>query len=115
MGIYSMQLYKTITAGESGAIVTNDLVLFERASRYHDLGLFCPLHQAAVGGARLQVLAGSQFRRNECTGGVLLARMGKLDSVVASVHAHTRRIYKGIADLLWAPPAPRSELEFSRV
>lgn len=99
VGIYSMQLYKTITAGEGGAVVTNDPVLFERASRYHDLGLFRPLHQAAVGGARLQAFAGSQFRMNEFTGGVLLAQMGKLDSIVACLRAHARGIYKGIADL----------------
>src|SRR5579859_6803789 len=38
IGIYSMQINKTITSGEGGAVVTNDPVMFERASRYHDLG-----------------------------------------------------------------------------
>ena len=38
IGIYSLQLNKTITAGEGGAVVTNDPLLFERASRFHDLG-----------------------------------------------------------------------------
>ncbi len=99
IGIYSMQLYKTITAGEGGAVVTNDSLLFERASRYHDLGLLRPLHQAAVGGAHLQAFAGSQFRMNEFTGGVLLAQMGKLDSIVPALRGHARRIYEGIADL----------------
>jgi 8-amino-3,8-dideoxy-alpha-D-manno-octulosonate transaminase len=98
-GIYSMQLYKTITAGEGGAVITNDPILFERATRYHDLGLLRPLHQTAVGGAHLQAFAGSQFRMNEFTGGVLLAQMGKLDTIVSAVRAHARRIYESIADL----------------
>jgi dTDP-4-amino-4,6-dideoxygalactose transaminase len=100
LGIYSMHLYKTITAGEGGAVVTNDPLLFERSSRYHDLGLLRPPHQTAIGGARLQAFAGSQYRMNEFTGGVLLAQMGKLDTIVAAVRGHARRIYEGIADLL---------------
>src|SRR5947208_3267587 len=37
-GIYSFQLCKTISAGEAGALVTNDPLIFERAARFHDLG-----------------------------------------------------------------------------
>src|SRR5260370_42530672 len=48
IGIYSLQLNKTITAGEGDAVVTNDAVLFERASRFHDLGALRPLHQQIV-------------------------------------------------------------------
>jgi 8-amino-3,8-dideoxy-alpha-D-manno-octulosonate transaminase len=99
IGIYSMQLYKTITAGEGGGLVTNDPILFERASRYHDLGMLRPPHQTTVGGAHLQPFAGSQFRMNEFTGGVLLAQMAKLDTIVAALRAHARRVYEGIADL----------------
>ena len=40
---------KTITAGEGGAVVTNDPLLFERASRYHDLGGLRGPHEAKVG------------------------------------------------------------------
>jgi 8-amino-3,8-dideoxy-alpha-D-manno-octulosonate transaminase len=35
IGIYSLQINKTITAGEGGVLVTNDAVLFERAARFH--------------------------------------------------------------------------------
>ena len=37
-GIYSLQLNKTITAGEGGAFVTDDRVMFERGARFHDVG-----------------------------------------------------------------------------
>src|SRR5215471_14298289 len=45
IAIYSLQVNKTITAGEGGAVVTNDPALFEGASRFHDLGQFRALHE----------------------------------------------------------------------
>ncbi|MBI3473268.1 MAG: DegT/DnrJ/EryC1/StrS family aminotransferase [Candidatus Solibacter usitatus] len=72
-GIYSLQLNKTITSGEGGALVTNDPVLFERAARFHDLGSLRPPHEKALGKAQLDWFVGGGYRMNEFTGGVLLA------------------------------------------
>jgi 8-amino-3,8-dideoxy-alpha-D-manno-octulosonate transaminase len=99
VGIYSMQINKAITAGEGGALVTDDPVLFERASRFHDLGGLRPPHEAAVGKARLGWFAGNQFRMSEFTGGVLLAQLRKLDTILGALHAHARRVYEGLRDL----------------
>jgi dTDP-4-amino-4,6-dideoxygalactose transaminase len=114
IGIYSMQINKTITSGEGGAVVTNDPLLFERASRYHDLGGLRPLHEHLVGGAKLDWLTGSQFRMSEFTGGVLLAQLRKLDRIVDSVRGSARRVYDGIRDLpgikLRGLPDPEGEI-----
>jgi dTDP-4-amino-4,6-dideoxygalactose transaminase len=99
IGIYSFQINKTITSGEGGAVVTHDPVLFERASRYHDLGLLRPPHAVALGGGRLGAFAGSQFRMSEFTGGVLLAQLPRLDEIVTALRAAARRIHQGIRDL----------------
>jgi 8-amino-3,8-dideoxy-alpha-D-manno-octulosonate transaminase len=99
IGIYSLQLNKTITSGEGGAVVTNDPLLFERASRYHDLGSLRPLHEKVVGGAKADSFVGSQFRMSEFTGGVLVAQLRKLDTIVASVRRNAGRVYDGIRDL----------------
>jgi len=99
MGIYSLQLNKTITAGEGGAVVTNDPLLFERAARFHDLGGLRPLHEHVVGEARGGWFVGAQYRMNEFSGGVLLAQLRKLDTIVASVRANARRVYAGIRNL----------------
>ncbi len=117
VGIYSMQLNKTITSGEGGALVTGDPALFERASRYHDLGLLRPPHQAALGGARLEAFAGSQFRMSEFTGAVLLAQLRKLDTIVAAMRTNARRVIEGIADLpgLRLRPRPDAEGELGSV
>jgi dTDP-4-amino-4,6-dideoxygalactose transaminase len=50
VGIDSMQINTTITAGEGGALVTQDHVLFERATWFHDLGLLCPPMRSASAG-----------------------------------------------------------------
>jgi 8-amino-3,8-dideoxy-alpha-D-manno-octulosonate transaminase len=114
IGIYSMQIHKTITAGEGGAVVTSDPVLFERATRFHDLGLLRPPHEQWAGRARLDGFAGSQFRMNEFSGGVLLAQLRKLDLIVTALRTNARRVYEGIRDLpglrLRARPDPEGEL-----
>ncbi len=99
IGIYSLQLNKTITAGEGGAVVTNDPVLFERASRFHDLGGFRAPHQEVAGGARLDWFFGANFRMSEFTGGVLLAQLRKLDRIAGAVRANARLVHEGIRDL----------------
>ena len=114
IGIYSLQINKTITAGEGGAVATNDPLLFERASRYHDLGSLRPLHEKVVGGAKVDMFAGGQFRMNEFTGGVLLAQLRKLDRIVDAVRGNASRVYDGIRDLpgikLRHLPDPKGEL-----
>jgi 8-amino-3,8-dideoxy-alpha-D-manno-octulosonate transaminase len=114
IGIYSMQINKTITSGEGGAVVTNDPLLFERAARFHDLGLLRPLHEQRAGKSRLDAFAGLQFRMSEFTAAVLLAQLGKLDQIVAALRGNAARVYAGLRDLpglRWRQrPDPNGEL-----
>ncbi len=99
ISIYSLQVNKTISAGEGGAVVTNDPLLFERAVRFHDVGTFRPLHEQWAGSAHDEPFAGTNFRLNEFSGGVLLAQLRKLDLIVNSVRANAKRVYEGVQDL----------------
>ncbi|MCX6636196.1 MAG: DegT/DnrJ/EryC1/StrS family aminotransferase [Acidobacteria bacterium] len=99
IGIYSLQLNKTITAGEGGAVATSDPVLFERASRFHDVGGFRGPHEAVVGKPKLGPFVGCNLRMNEFSGGVLLAQLRKLDLIVGSLRANAKRVYDGVRDL----------------
>jgi 8-amino-3,8-dideoxy-alpha-D-manno-octulosonate transaminase len=114
IAIYSLQLNKTITAGEGGAVVTSDPVLFERAARFHDVGALRGPHELAVGKGQLESFVGCNFRMSEFTGGVLLAQTRKLDRIVGGVRAASRRVYDGIADLpgihLRHRPDPEGEI-----
>ncbi|HBY58205.1 MAG TPA: glutamine--scyllo-inositol aminotransferase [Solibacterales bacterium] len=114
IAIYSLQLNKTITAGEGGAVVSSDPVLFERAVRFHDLGGIRPQHEQALGKAQLDWFIGSGYRVNEFSGGVLLAQVRKLDTIIGAVRKNAKRVYDGIADLpgleLRKRPDPAGEL-----
>jgi 8-amino-3,8-dideoxy-alpha-D-manno-octulosonate transaminase len=114
IGIYSAQINKTITAGEGGAVVTNDPVLFERATRFHDLGHLRPGHEKVLNGKHLENFAGVNFRMNEFSGGVLLAQLRKLDRIVSDAQRNANRVYEGIRDLpgieLRHRPDPAGEL-----
>ncbi len=99
MGINSFQLSKTITAGEGGAITTNDPVLFERAMRFHDVGSIRSPYQEQLSGGVLAAFAACNFRMNEFTGAVLKAQVTKLPTICERLRHNARRVREGIADL----------------
>jgi 8-amino-3,8-dideoxy-alpha-D-manno-octulosonate transaminase len=117
IAIYSLQLNKTITSGEGGAVVTSDAVLFERAARFHDVGGIRQPLEKLVGKAQLEPFVGCNFRMSEFTGGVLLAQTRKLDTIIGGARAAARRVYEGIADLpgihLRHRPDPEGEIGVS--
>ncbi len=108
MGIFSLQQSKTITAGEGGVVITSDAYLYERACRFHDV--------AARPGfpSKLRFMPGLNYRMNEFTGGVLLAQLRKLDTIIGDVRRNAQRVYRGVGDLpgtrLRHRPDPAGEL-----
>ncbi len=99
VGIYSFQINKTMTSGEGGAVVTNDPRLYERAVRFHDVGLYRPLFEQRTGGTREPVFAGENFRMSELTGAMLGAQLPKLDRMVADLRRHAGALYAGLREL----------------
>ena len=108
IAIYSLQQSKTITAGEGGAVVTSDPYLFERAIRFHDVTVRRDFP------AKLHYMPGLNYRMNEFTGGVLLAQLRKLDTIIGDVRRNASRVYSGVRDLpdvrLRHLPDPEGEL-----
>jgi 8-amino-3,8-dideoxy-alpha-D-manno-octulosonate transaminase len=109
IGIFSLQQSKTITAGEGGAVVTSDPLLYERACRFHDVGTYRRDMTRQLG-----FLPGLNYRMNEFTGGVLLAQIRKLDTIIGAVRANAARVYEGVRGLPGAKlrrlPDPAGEL-----
>jgi 8-amino-3,8-dideoxy-alpha-D-manno-octulosonate transaminase len=99
IGIYSFQIHKTITAGEGGALVTNDPLLYERAVRFHDLGLLRPPIKALLGKAAMAGFLGTNYRMNEMTGAVMRAQLRKLDTILDCHRRHARIVKEGIRNL----------------
>ena len=87
IGIFSFQYQKTITSGEGGMVITGDPVLYERAVRMHDLGLWRPYY-AQTASAQVPAFCGGQYRMSELSAAVALAQLRKLPGL----RAHCRRL-----------------------
>jgi 8-amino-3,8-dideoxy-alpha-D-manno-octulosonate transaminase len=99
VGIYSFQINKMITSGEGGAVVTNDPGIYERAARFHHMGILDGVFRSRVGGSEVQTFAGENFRMSELTGAVLGAQLTKLDSMIAELRNNAEAVYGGIKNL----------------
>jgi len=99
-GIHSFQICKTISSGDGGALLTNDPVVFERAVRFHDLGLMRKCFINNLGHEpQMGMIPGWNFRMNEWTGAVLRAQLRKLNRIAALYRERGNRVVAGIRDL----------------
>jgi len=97
-GCFSFQYHKTITAGEGGMILTNDLRLYDRCCSYHDTAACWRPDRFAEQRFEGELFCGSNFRMSELTGAVMLAQFGKLDRLNARMRSHQHRIIDQIRD-----------------
>ena len=96
IGAFSLNIFKTITAGDGGAVVTDDTGLYHRAFAIHDQG-HLPLRGGVEVGARS--ILGLNFRMNELTGAVALAQLRKLDAILATLREKKRQFKGRIAGI----------------
>ncbi len=80
IGAFSLNIFKTVTSGDGGAVVTDDEELYRLAFGYHDQG-HAPLRAGVEVGERS--IIGTNFRMNELTGAVALAQLRKIDRILA--------------------------------
>jgi 8-amino-3,8-dideoxy-alpha-D-manno-octulosonate transaminase len=125
IGIYSFQTQKMMTSGEGGCVITNDLALYERAIRFHDLGGVRPVFRTALGmghyeraprkpgdqGRGGEALVGLNYRMNEETGAVLCAQLRKMDTALANHRRMHRYVTEKIKDLAGLKLRPSNDPE----
>jgi 8-amino-3,8-dideoxy-alpha-D-manno-octulosonate transaminase len=73
--------------------------VFERASRFHDLGLLRPTQQEALGKAGMPYFVGVNYRMNEMTGAVMRAQLRKLETIVGRHRQNARFVRERIEKL----------------
>jgi dTDP-4-amino-4,6-dideoxygalactose transaminase len=96
IGAMSFNVYKTITAGDGGMVVTNSEALYKRAFAIHDQG-HLPLRQGVEQGARTVI--GLDFRMTELSAAVLIAQLKKVNDIKKKLKEKKRRFKEGIKDL----------------
>lgn len=99
IGSFSFQLNKMISAGEGGATVTEDRLMWERMLMFHDVGT--PFRHGEPDEPKLEIkpFPGVNYRLNEISSAVLRAQLKKEDSIIAKVRANKAKIKKGISDI----------------
>ena len=95
MGCFSLNVFKTITCGDGGMVVTNDDDLYERAFGFHDQG-----HKPNRSGIEVgrRNLLGLDFRMNELSGAMALAQLRKIDKIVSTLRAKKQKFKSLIAN-----------------
>ena len=104
IGTFSLNVYKTITAGDGGMVVTDDEELYKRAFSIHDQG-HLPLRQGVEQGKR--TVLGLNFRMNELTAAVAEAQLKKLDYIKNRLHENKQRLKNILSEI--------KEIEFRKV
>jgi dTDP-4-amino-4,6-dideoxygalactose transaminase len=93
-GCLSFNIYKTITAGDGGMVVTGDEGVYERCFAFHDQG-HKPLRKGVEVGQR--PLIGLDFRMTELTAAVLLAQLRRLPTILSSLRGNKRLLKERLA------------------
>jgi 8-amino-3,8-dideoxy-alpha-D-manno-octulosonate transaminase len=96
MGAFSLNVFKTVTAGDGGIIVTDDSNLYRLAFGFHDQG-HSPLRAGVEVGKRSVI--GMNFRMNELTGAVALAQLRKMDRIISALREKKRKLKELIAGI----------------
>lgn len=99
MGIFSFQMNKNMTAGEGGAVVTNDSRLYRRAFACHDLGYARDENGRLVFNDPALCLWGMGYRLDELRAAVLRVQLRKLPRIVRAMHGSKYRIRRALEKL----------------
>jgi dTDP-4-amino-4,6-dideoxygalactose transaminase len=102
-GGFSFQSSKNLTAGEGGAVVTDDEDVYARAFQFHNVG-------RAPEGSRHQFASlGSNYRMTEWQAAVLLAQFERLDEQTATRNRNALHLSQRLAQIEGIAPARRDE------
>lgn len=96
IGALSFNVFKVITCGDGGMIVTDDEELYNRSFAIHDQGHFPKRKGKEVGN---RSIIGLDFRMTELQGAVLLAQLRKIDNMLEHLRSIKRQYKNLISDI----------------
>jgi dTDP-4-amino-4,6-dideoxygalactose transaminase len=96
MAGFSLNVFKTITAGDGGLVAASTEQYYKRAFGVHDQG-HTPLRAGVEVGRRC--ILGLNFRMNELTGAVALAQLRKIDGIISTLREKKRKLKELISNV----------------
>ncbi len=94
VGIYSFQLNKILSAGEGGAVATNDSIIYERATMFHDTG--APYRMKT---SNTEFIPGVNYRMTEITAAIMHEQLKKIDEIISTMRKNKGKIKDAISDI----------------
>lgn len=92
-GAFSFNHFKIISAGEGGALVTNDRKIYERALIYHDGGTAFRPYASELS---VPVFTGNQHRISEITGAIMRVQLSRLEGILNDLRSHKQRLIENV-------------------
>ncbi|MDH7481248.1 MAG: DegT/DnrJ/EryC1/StrS family aminotransferase [Armatimonadota bacterium] len=102
VGCFSLQMYKVITSGEGGVVVTDNSDIYDKARMYHDAAVRFWGEDTGMA-----IFPGVNFRMSELAGALALVQLSKLEDLLARMRENKRRIKSQIE--------PKKGLEFRKI
>ncbi|WP_075900019.1 DegT/DnrJ/EryC1/StrS family aminotransferase [Moorena bouillonii] len=93
VGAFSLNVFKVITSGEGGMLITNNTNTYERAFAFHDHGSQ-PFRLGLAGEGNL---LGLNLRMNELVGAVALAQVRKLAKILSTLKDKKYKFKKALS------------------
>lgn len=103
-GALSFNQFKIISAGEGGALLTDNIDIYRRALIYHDSSA------VAFFGNQLEennepMFCGEEYRTNEITATIMREQLKKLDPILSDLRKNKKRIADAVSDVCTFSPS----------
>lgn len=93
---FSLQMNKILTTGEGGVVATDDDLLYERAVRYHDQGMYREKEGFLAGNEEADIFIGQNYRMSEISGAVALEQIKKLPEMLTRMRRTKKLLKEGL-------------------
>ncbi|MDH4027994.1 MAG: aminotransferase class V-fold PLP-dependent enzyme [Nitrospirota bacterium] len=90
ISVLSFQYHKLVTSGEGGAVMMNDKTLYEKAHRFHDLGMFRHAGEADPAGPDSMASFGLNYRISELQSAFLIPQLKKMPGILLGLKSSYR-------------------------
>ena len=97
-GALSFNYYKIITAGEGGALLTDDKTVFERALIYHDSSAVAYFGDQ-LSGVDTDLFCGNEYRTNGITAAILREQLKRMDCILSDLRRNKKYLMDAISDI----------------
>ena len=103
-GALSFNVFKVISCGEGGAVLTNNKTIFERALIYHDSGAVAYFGDQ-LSGVDTDLFCGSEYRSNGVNAAILREQLKKMDDILKDLRSNKKYIMDRISDICKFSPS----------